>query len=101
MAAHGELRDFELALLTLTGGALALAVALGMERFAGLVPCALCLVERWPYRIVALLGLVSMFLQPRWSRPVLWLAAGTFAVAAGLGALHVGVELGWWPSPLP
>ncbi len=101
MSARAELRDFELALVTLTGGALALAVALGTERFAGLAPCALCLVERWPYRIVALLGLAAMFLRPGWSRPVLWLAVGVLAVAAGLGALHVGVEFGWWPSPLP
>jgi len=34
-----------------------LGVALASESFAGLVPCALCLVERWPYRIAAPLAL--------------------------------------------
>ena len=101
MAQRRGLSDFELALLTLTGGALAVAVALDTERFAGLVPCALCLVERWPYRIVALLGLAAMLPRPAWSRLCLWLAVAALAAAGALGALHVGVELGWWPSPLP
>lgn len=101
MAAFRELRDIELALLTATAGAVAMAVALGTERFGGLVPCALCLVERWPYRAVVALGVVAMLLRPAWSRPVLWAAVAVFAVAAALGALHAGVEFGWWPSPLP
>ncbi|MGI3776757.1 MAG: disulfide bond formation protein B [Janthinobacterium lividum] len=101
MAIFRELRDIELAVLTATGGAVAMAVALGTERFGGLVPCALCLVERWPYRIVVVLGVAAMLLRRPWSHRVLWAAVAVFAVAAGLGALHAGVEFGWWPSPLP
>ena len=101
MAHPRELRDIDLAVLTATCGAVAMAVALGTERFGGVVPCALCLVERWPYRIVTVLGVAAMLLRPSWSRPVLWGAVAVLAVAAGLGALHAGVEFGWWPSPLP
>ena len=42
----------------LTAGA-ALFAALASEWWGGLVPCALCLVERWPYRIVIGLGLLA------------------------------------------
>ena len=101
MAPLRQPRDIDLAVLTATAGALAMAVALGTERFAGLVPCALCLVERWPYRMVAVLGVAAMLLPRTWSRPMLWIAVAVLAVAAGLGALHAGVEFGWWPSPLP
>ncbi len=94
-------RNTGLALAAASGGAFALAVAQGAERLAGLVPCALCLVERWPYRVVIALALLAAVLRPRGARALLWLAAAAFGVAAGLGALHVGVEQGWWPSPLP
>ena len=43
-------------------GAIALAVAHGSETFGELVPCALCLWERWPYRIAALCGVAAAFL---------------------------------------
>jgi disulfide bond formation protein DsbB len=81
--------------------AAALAVAHGSETWAGLVPCALCLVERWPYRVAFVLGLVVAFSPSnvaRWAMLVL-----TLTVAAGLvtAAIHVGVEWHWWPSPLP
>lgn len=79
----------------------ALGVALGSERYGGLVPCALCLVERWPYRIAAILASAGLFLP----RPYAWLALvlciAVLLGAAGAGFLHVGVEQGWWPSPLP
>ncbi len=82
---------------TLASG-LALAVALGAERWGGLVPCALCLVERWPYRLAMALGLIGLVLPRR-----LVLAGVVLALLAGAGvaAVHVGVEAGWWPSPLP
>ena len=79
----------------------ALGGALASERWLGLVPCALCLWERWPYRVAIALGLAALAL-PR--PPARWaLAAAALAVLAGaaLAATHVGVEQGWWPSPLP
>lgn len=83
----------------LAGGALFWAMA--SEWWGGLVPCALCLVGRWPYRVAiafAVLGLVV----PR--RLAGWCGAGVVAAmlgGAGIGVVHVGVEAKWWPSPLP
>jgi disulfide bond formation protein DsbB len=82
--------------------ALALAVAEGSERWFGFVPCALCLLERWPWRAALVFGLLAAFVRPRRAgRALLMVAALTLLVSAGLGFLHVGVEQGLWPSPLP
>jgi disulfide bond formation protein DsbB len=82
--------------LAMAGGALAAAFV--AEWYLHLVPCALCLVERWPYRVSIGLALLALVLPRR-----LWLvlAVAALMVAAGLGLVHVGVEQGWWPSPLP
>lgn len=86
-------------LAALVAGAV-LGIALLSESYGGLVPCALCLWERWPYRIAALFGVLAL-VSPRSARLCVALAAFTLLAGAGLGALHVGVEQGWWPSPLP
>jgi len=81
--------------------ALALGAALATERWGGIVPCALCLVERWPYRIAIVFGLAAATLPPRRARGMLALFALTMLTGAVLAAVHVGVEQHWWPSPLP
>jgi len=89
-----------LALATLAA-CLALGVAFGFEWWGGLVPCALCLVERWPYRIAIALGLIGVLLPAPLVRGAL---AGVLLAAlasVALAGTHVGVEFGWWPSPLP
>ena len=69
-----------LAVLAALGAAAALGIAYAAETWGGLVPCALCLLERWPYRVVIVLGLLA---------------------DAAIAGVHVGVEQHWWPSPLP
>lgn len=97
-----SLTSHRIAGLALAAAALAaLLVALGSERFAGLNPCLLCLWQRWPYRVVIALGLLGALLPPRPGRWVLGAATLTVAVGAVLALVHVGVEQGWWPSPLP
>ena len=78
----------------------ALAVAFGSEWYGGLVPCALCLVERWPYRITIPFALLA-FLPVPWRRLALWGVVLCMAASVGAAGVHVGVERGWWPSPLP
>jgi disulfide bond formation protein DsbB len=90
-----------IAVVAFLAGGLALGVALGAEHVFGLAPCALCLVERWPYRVLLLLALVALLLPPRAARWGLVLCGLALAAEAGLGALHFGVEQHWWPSPLP
>jgi disulfide bond formation protein DsbB len=85
--------------------AFAAAAALGLAFFAQyvllLTPCELCLWERWPYRIVIALGLLATLLPRLPSRILLGLAALTLLGDVGIAGLHVGVEFGWWNSPLP
>jgi disulfide bond formation protein DsbB len=81
--------------------ATALGWALASERWGGLVPCALCLVERWPYRAAIALGLAGLVLPRPLARLAAWLLCLAMLASAGLGFTHVGVEAGWWPSPLP
>ncbi len=78
---------------------LVLAAAYGAERL-GVVACALCLVERKPWWAIAGLALLAL-LWPSARRALLWLAVLAGLLGAGLGLLHLGVEWGWWPSPLP
>ena len=78
----------------------ALGAAFASEWGLGLVPCALCLWERWPYRIAIALGLLAL-LWRGFRRPFLAAMALVLLAGAGLGVVHVGVEQGWWPSPLP
>jgi len=87
--------------LSVVAAALVLGTAFASEWYGGLVPCALCLVERWPYRIAIAIGLIGLVL-PRWlARVALALVALTMVGAAATAVVHVGVELLWWPSPLP
>ena len=87
-----------LAALSLSG---ALFAAMASEWWGGLVPCALCLLGRWPYRVAIALALLGLVL-PR--RLAAWAAAAmvvAMLASTAIGVVHVGVEAGWWPSPLP
>ncbi|MDT7950692.1 MAG: disulfide bond formation protein B [Acetobacteraceae bacterium] len=88
------------ALVGTVASAAALAAAFASEWGLGLVPCALCLWERWPYRVAIGLGLLALLVR-RARRGFLALMAVALLAGAALGAVHVGVEFGWWPSPLP
>jgi disulfide bond formation protein DsbB len=94
-------REHTVAVLSVLAAGAALGIALAAEHLGGLVPCALCLLERWPYRIAIVLSLAACFLPAMLARVGLALVALVMLASAGLGALHVGVEQGWWPSPLP
>ncbi len=94
----GKLTPRIVALFSLLAAGLALGVALGSEYLGGLAPCALCLWERVPYRVAIALAALALLMP---SRVVLSLIAGVAIAGAGLAAVHVGVEQGFWPSPLP
>ena len=69
------------------------------EGIWGIAPCELCLWQRWPYWAAAALALVAA-LWPRGRRVVGGLAILAVLASGAVAALHVGVEQGWWPSPL-
>jgi disulfide bond formation protein DsbB len=90
-----------LAVLAALGAAAALGVAYAAEVWGELVPCALCLLERWPYRAVIVFGLLAAIAPRGLVRVLLVLAIVALLTDAAIAAVHVGVELHWWPSPLP
>jgi disulfide bond formation protein DsbB len=73
-------------------------LAMATERWGGLNPCLLCLWQRWPYWVAAVLALLA-FLLPR--RLMLTLAGLAILTSGAFAAVHLGVEAKWWPSPLP
>ena len=85
--------------------ALVAIAALGFAYFAEyglhLLPCALCLWERWPYRITILLGGLALLFGGRLARGLVALAGLVMLGDVAIAGLHVGVEFGWWKSPLP
>jgi disulfide bond formation protein DsbB len=88
-------------LIAAVAAALALGIAVASERWGGLVPCALCLLERWPYRVVIVLGLLAAIAPARLVRIILLAAVLCLLADAAIAVVHVGVEMRWWPSPLP
>ena len=89
------------AMICLVAAGVALGAATLAEQWEGLAPCALCLLERWPYRIAMVLAVVAALGPPRYARAVLALLAVTVLADAAIAAVHVGVEFRWWPSPMP
>jgi disulfide bond formation protein DsbB len=69
-----------------------------------IVPCPLCLEQRYAYYLAVPLGvLVALAAAKDAPRAVLLLGLGTLALAAlgnaGLGTYHAGVEWGLWQGP--
>lgn len=79
-------------------GAGALAIALIGEHVFGIEPCVLCLYQRVPYVIVALVAAAGLVLplSPRLRRLVIVLCALVLAAGAVLALYSVGVEEHWW-----
>jgi len=88
-------------LLAVFGGAAALGVAYWAQYFDGLMPCELCLWERWPYRVVIVLGACAFLSRPATARVIFGIGVGVLLAGAAVAGLHVGVEMHWWASPLP
>ncbi len=90
-----------LALASCFAALAALGVAYYVQDQMGLAPCPLCLLERWPYRIVIALGILGYLLPRPATRLLLLVSILTLLAAAGLAFTHTGVEFHWWRSPLP
>ncbi|MEJ6394701.1 disulfide bond formation protein B [Gymnodinialimonas sp. 2305UL16-5] len=78
-------------------GSLALFLAaLAFEYIGELLPCALCLWQRWPHRVAIVLALIGVVF-PR--AVIAWLGAASMLVNAGISLMHTGVERAWWDGP--
>ena len=87
------------ALIVILGSVIALGTAFASQYWGGLVPCELCVAQRWPYGAALLLGLLAYFADGRLRALLLGLAALALAVDAGIALFHAGFEYGWWEGP--
>ncbi len=80
------------------GLALAVPLALmlgawGSQYIGGLVPCEMCMWQRWAHESGMGLAALSFMLPKRW---LIGLAALAILVSGGIGFWHAGIEYGWW-----
>jgi disulfide bond formation protein DsbB len=63
----------------------------------GLFPCEMCMWQRWPHYAALLPAFAALVVRnPAAQRALLPLAALLIGTSGGIGALHAGVEYGWW-----
>jgi len=80
------------AVVLLASGAV-VGSALLFQYVGGLVPCELCLYERWPYYAALVLAVIVLAIGRRTaSMALLWLCVVLFLGGAVLGLYHVGIE---------
>jgi disulfide bond formation protein DsbB len=78
-------------ILVLAASVAVVGPALLSQYWGGLMPCELCLYERWPY--YAAIGLALLALAfPLFGRSALTLLVLVFVASAALAFYHVGVE---------
>jgi disulfide bond formation protein DsbB len=75
----------------------ALATAFIAEYYFNLVPCSLCVYERYVYGVIAIISVFSFLLQFR----KFWLLMQSLILIAGivLSSYHFGVEQRWFAMP--
>ncbi len=80
---------------------LTLAAAFIAQYVFLLAPCHLCILQRWPYAGVILIGLLGPELtkNTKHLRLLLLLCIALFLVGGGIAFYHAGVENGLFPGP--
>ncbi|KTF70482.1 disulfide bond formation protein B [Sphingomonas sp. HT-1] len=77
--------------LALLGG------AIGSQFLGGLVPCEMCVWQRWPHLGAILVALLAFFVRGRGAVTALVLLAALLIAASGvIGIYHAGTEYHWW-----
>jgi disulfide bond formation protein DsbB len=87
-------------ILALLIPALLLGGALGSQYFGGLVPCEMCMWQRYPHYTALVLAILAILLRRTpLSLPLTVLAGIAILVSGGLGIFHAGVEYKMWKGP--
>lgn len=84
-----------IALATL-GSLAVLLGAYGFQHIGGLLPCKMCLWQRWPHAAAIGIGVILLVGGPRL---LAWLGALAAATTGLIGFYHAGVEWRLWPGP--
>lgn len=86
-----------MASILILGGVLPLAGALISQYGYGFRPCHFCLLQRYPYLVVIVAGVLSLMLPRGGQAWRIVVALGVYAllVTAILGAIHTGIEQKW------
>ena len=73
-----------------------LGAALGSEYLGGLIPCEMCIWQRWPHGAAIALAALAFTAPARsqLARALTLLAATAIAISGIIGVYHAGVELG-------
>ena len=71
--------------------------AFAFEYLGGLMPCTMCIWQRWPHAIIIVATLIG--LRGITPATMVGLIAITAAVSIGLGGYHAGVEWHLWRGP--
>ena len=104
MAARAAISGFaRMAGSVLVIGLATIIAALAMQHIAGLIPCDLCLKQRWPYYAALPLTAFALLLHrlsPIAARGLMAPVGMIFLAGALLAFYHAGVEYGFWPGPL-
>lgn len=91
-------------LVVVSGGSLAMAYL--FQYGFGMAPCILCLYQRIPHALAALLGLIALAPvlkknpKPKITALLVALTAPIYLIGAGIALYHTGVEQHWWASAL-
>ena len=77
-----------------------MAGALGSQYVGHLVPCEMCMWQRYPHYAAILAAALAILLRRTSLSLPLTILAGVLILASGLiGGFHAGVEYKWWPGP--
>jgi disulfide bond formation protein DsbB len=70
--------------------------AYGFQHLGGLLPCKMCLWQRWPHFVAIWVGFIILFTG---ERSLAWIGASAAATSGFIGAYHAGVEWKFWDGP--
>lgn len=77
-----------------------LATVYASQFIGGLIPCELCLYQRWPWWAALMLCILALptILSTNFRALLVGLAGLCVLTGAGIAIFHVGVEQQWWPG---
>lgn len=78
----------------------ALSAAFIAEGLLGLEPCRLCIIQRYPFALGLMIGLIGLALRNNTKAVItlLIITAISFLANSGIAFYHTGVEQHWWIS---